>query len=208
MMMAACVAVLTLLLSGCGKEEVDEAAFRRPLLGKWVQEERGAILAYWDFQADGRILDAAGNDIGHFKSANAWNRVTIKTTSGPEFTSEYSLAAGGKSLSLLGSRYRPFTRPDDDQNHRALLRVQRPEIDRNLKVLMDAAAELRQSSGRTTLTYADLVGPGRPLAEGPKPVAGEDYTQLVFNGITPVIVTTSYGLEVLAQEPQPNATLP
>lgn len=66
----------------------------------------------------------------------------------------------------------------------------------NLRQLANAARQLQTQKGITTVSYADLVGPGKPIAQL-APVAGENYSTLTFGpNVTAVSVTTSSGATV------------
>jgi hypothetical protein len=58
-------------------------------------------------------------------------------------------------------------------------------VQNNLRQLQAAAAQHMLETGRERAIYAELVGPGRYIREL-KPVAGEDYSKLIFRRGQPV----------------------
>lgn len=69
-------------------------------------------------------------------------------------------------------------------------------IHANLQRLATAAKHLQLTRGVSNVSYADLVGPGKPIPEL-KPVAGENYSTLSFGeNVTAVSVTTSNGTTI------------
>ena len=66
----------------------------------------------------------------------------------------------------------------------------------NLRQLAMAARQLQSQRGLASVSYADLVGPGKPIPVL-TPVAGENYSTLTFNPqVTAISVTTSSGTTV------------
>ncbi len=77
----------------------------------------------------------------------------------------------------------------------------------NLRQLATAAQELRAKLGVASVSYNDLVGPGKPIPQL-TPVAGETYSTLNFGpAVTAVSVTTSDGATISLQL-QPSAGQP
>lgn len=69
-------------------------------------------------------------------------------------------------------------------------------IHANLQRLATAAKQLQLARGVSNVSYADLVGPGKPIPEL-NPVAGESYSTLSFGeNVTAVSVTTSNGTTI------------
>ncbi len=79
----------------------------------------------------------------------------------------------------------------------------------NLQRLALAARRVQAERGVTTVSFADLVGPGKPIPEL-SPVAGENYSTLLFGPNTPAIsVTTTDGTTVSVDlPPAPTAAQP
>lgn len=71
----------------------------------------------------------------------------------------------------------------------------------NLRQLATAARQLQSQRGLASVSYADLVGPGKPIPVL-TPVAGENYSTLTFNPqVTAISVTTSSGTTVSLDVP-------
>lgn len=69
----------------------------------------------------------------------------------------------------------------------------------NLRQLATAAQELRTTLGVASVSYNDLVGPGKPIPQL-TPVAGETYSTLNFGpDVTAIGVTTSDGATITLQ---------
>ena len=186
---------LTLAVTGCKVEKVDEQAFRNELAGPWVQVDRDTVQPYWEFTRDGTIRDIEGKTIGTFASAGTYRTIHVEVQGEPPFTSEFAFAAQGKSISFVNTRFVPFTRVNSELRNRALLDVQQGRILANLESLAAAARTVRSNGGKRVLTYADLVGEGKPIPKM-EPIAGEDYTKLELDGDSPLRVHTSYGMEL------------
>ena len=74
----------------------------------------------------------------------------------------------------------------------------------NLRQLANAARQLQQARGGSSVGYSDLVGPDKLIKEL-KPVAGENYSTLNFSpNATAVSVTTSSGAIVSLEIPPAN----
>lgn len=189
---------LTLLVAGC-QEEVNEEAFRSELSGPWAQVVQDTVSPYWEFTRQGKIRDLQGREIGTYASAGNYRRIRVDIPGQVSFTSDFALAVQGKSLSFTSTRYHPFKRVDAELRNQALLELHRPAILQNLERLINAARTIRSEGGPRRLTYADLVGEGKPIPNL-EPVAGEDYRDLEFDGGSFLRVFTSYGLELTAAE--------
>jgi hypothetical protein len=73
----------------------------------------------------------------------------------------------------------------------------------NLRTLAAAARQYQAERGVSTVSYSDLVGPGKFISEL-KPVAGENYGALTFSSNTPsVSVTMADGARVSVDLPPP-----
>jgi LysM repeat protein len=78
----------------------------------------------------------------------------------------------------------------------------------NLRLLTSAARQYQLEHGVMSVSYSDLVGPGKPIKEI-KPVAGENYSTLTFGpNVTGVNVTTATGTVVALDLPSAVATAP
>ena len=74
----------------------------------------------------------------------------------------------------------------------------------NLRTLVAAARQFQAERGAGTVTYADLVGPGKFIAEL-RPIAGENYSGLNFSrGVTSLSVTLANGITVGLDVPPPS----
>jgi LysM repeat protein len=77
----------------------------------------------------------------------------------------------------------------------------------NLRQFVAAARRVQAEQGTAQVSYADLVGPGKPLREL-TPVAGENYTSLTYApAVTALSVTTSAGNTVTLDVGAPPAAL-
>jgi hypothetical protein len=71
-------------------------------------------------------------------------------------------------------------------------------VERNLRILSALARIYYRRTGKTTATYDDLIGPGKPISTDLPAVEGEDYRTIKFQKGRPVQVTLPDGRTLTA----------
>lgn len=151
------------------------------------------------------LTDTARKSTTWVKTGDEFNGYTVARYDAKE--DAVFLKKGGQEIRLgLVTARTVEPQPTAATRSAALAESTAAAIRANLRQLASAARQYQIASNATSVSFSDLVGPGKLIREI-KPVAGENYSTLTFgSNVTGVSVTTATGATVgLDLPPVPGA---